>query len=290
MKHQRKGIILAGGTGSRLYPLTKVISKQLMPIYNKPMIFYPLTTLMLSNIREVIIITNPNYLDIFKELLEDGSQWGMKIEYKAQSKPEGIAQALIIAEKFINKNPCALILGDNLFYGQNLGSQLRLISENSVGATLFGYRVKDPERYGVIEFDKKNNVKNITEKPNFPKSNYAVTGLYFYDENVSSYAKELKPSSRNELEITDLNRIYLNKELLRVELFNRGVAWLDTGTFDSLHDAGTFIKTIEKRQGLQIASPEEISWRNNWITKEALLALSLKYKGNYGNYLSSLIN
>ena len=286
----RKGIILAGGEGTRLYPLTKAISKQLMPIYDKPMIFYPLTTLMNSGIREILIICNPYHLSSFKNLLKDGSQWGINIEYKVQEHPDGIAQSFLLAEKFINKSDVALILGDNLFYGNNFEKDLKQVNDDKGIATLFAYPVSDPSRYGIVDFDNDNNVLNIEEKPENPKSNYAVTGLYFYDNNVINYAKSLKPSDRGELEITDINKIYLKQNNLKVKIFGRGMAWLDTGTFDSLQEAGSFIRTLERRQGIKIGSPEETAWRLGLIEDKQLEKLASKLsKSSYGIYLMNLL-
>lgn len=289
-KNQRRGIILAGGSGSRLYPLTYSVSKQLMPVYDKPMIYYPLTTLMLSGITQILIITTPHDHDNFKHLLKDGSQWGLGIEYKVQPSPDGLAQAFILGEKFIGKNPVALILGDNIFYGEGLSDRLQVISKKDKGATIFGYYVKDPGRYGVVGFDGRGSITSIEEKPQLPKSNYAVTGLYFYDNDVVRIAKEIKPSERGELEITDVNNTYLHQGNLDIELFSRGTAWLDTGTHDSLLDAATFIKVVEDRQGLKIACPEEIAFRMKHINAGQLekLAQPMK-KNNYGQYLLSLL-
>ena len=286
----RKGIILAGGTGSRLSPLTKSISKQLMPVYDKPMIYYPLSTLMLSGIKDILVICQPFFLDSFKKLLSDGSQWGLNIKYECQDNPEGIAQAFIIGEDFLNGAPVCLILGDNLFYGDNLSLKLKEANHNKIDGTLFAYQVKDPSRYGIVDFNKDMHVIKIEEKPKEPKSNFAVTGIYFYENSVVEIAKSLKPSARGELEITDINKILLSQNKLKVKLLNRGMAWLDTGTFDSLHDAGTFIKTIESRQGLKIGCPEEIAWKLNYINDSQLQSLAHHYKkSNYGEYLMSLI-
>ncbi len=290
MSKSRKGIILAGGNGSRLYPVTSQISKQLLPIYDKPMIYYPLSTLLLSGIREILIICKPEDVDNFRGLLGNGSSLGVEISYELQFNPEGIAQAFIIAENFLNGHPSALILGDNLFYGEKLSTKLQNINFKANLSTLFCYRVSDPERYGVIEFDNNFNLINIEEKPKIPKTNYVATGLYFYDELVVDLAKTLKPSKREELEITDLNCLYIKEKKIKVELLGRGAAWLDTGTFDSLHDAGTFIKTIEKRQGLKIGCPEEISWRMGLITDNQLERLAAPLlKNNYGKYLMNLL-
>ena len=285
----RKGIILAGGNGSRLSPITNGISKQLMPIYDKPMIYYPLSTLMLSGIKENLIICKTEDIDNFKRLLGDGNEWGISIKYKVQDDPNGIPEALILAEEFLNGSSSALILGDNLFYGQNLISLLKNAGTQKSGATIFAYYVSDPKRFGIVNFDKELNPLDIQEKPKNPKSNFAVTGLYFYDAKAVEIAKNLKPSARGELEISDLNNYYLKNNNLKVEFFSRGVAWLDAGTFDSLIDAGTFIKTIEKRQGLKVSCPEEIAWRSGWINKERLKKNALKYKNSsYGEYLLNL--
>ncbi len=286
----RKGIILAGGSGTRLYPLTLSVSKQLMPVYDKPMIYYPLSTLILAGIHDILVITTPHDAEQFKSVLKDGSQWGIRISYEAQPSPDGLAQAFIIGERFIGKDPVTLILGDNIFYGEGLSRRLQKISKRKTGATVFGYYVKDPERYGVVEFDDQNRVLSIEEKPRTPKSNYAVTGLYFYDASVVEIAKQLTPSPRGELEITDLNRTYLEKGLLSVEHFSRGTAWLDTGTHESLLDAGNFIKVIAERQGLKIACLEEIAFRMGLIDIEQLkkAALSMK-KNGYGKYLMDLV-
>ena len=286
----RKGIILAGGKGSRLSPITLAISKQLLPLYNKPMIYYPLSTLMLSGIKEFLIITSPNDKDNFKLLLGNGNKWGISIQYKVQETPGGISQAFLIGEKFINQSPVALILGDNLFYGQDLTLKLSNANLKTTGATLFAYPVKDPERFGVVQFDQDKNALSIEEKPKKALSKYAITGLYFYDENVVDYSKTLKPSQRGELEITDLNNIYLKNKNLKVEVFGRGTAWLDTGTFDSLHEAGALIKTLEHNQGLKIGYPEEVAWRMGWITTQQLEKLAKPLlKNEYGSYLLELI-
>lgn len=289
MSSERKGIILAGGTGSRLFPLTMALSKQLLPVYDKPMIYYPLSTLMLSNIRNILIITTPHDQELFKRLLGDGKEWGISISYEIQPSPDGLAQAFIIGQKFIGDSKCALILGDNLFYGENLINKLESAS-SSENSTLFAYQVNDPERYGVVSFDKYKNVIDIQEKPLSPKSDYAITGLYYYENSVIEVAKSLKPSKRGELEITDINNYYLKEKRLKVEVLGRGMAWLDTGTFDSLQEAGSFIKTLEHRQGLKVGSPEEISWRKKWIDNAQLEKLaSNQIKSNYGDFLFKLL-
>jgi len=287
----RKGIILAGGTGSRLHPASAVVSKQLLPIYDKPMIYYPLSVLMIAGIREVLIISTPQDTPRFEKLLGDGSKWGIKLSYAIQSSPDGLAQAFIIGERFIGNCACALILGDNIFYGHNLTNLLINAVDREIGATVFAYHVNDPERYGVAEFDLEGNVLSIDEKPKIPKSNYAVTGLYFYDNQVVELAKKIKPSQRGELEITDLNKMYLEKNQLKVELMGRGFAWLDTGTHDSLFEAGQFIATLERRQGLKVACLEEISFRNGWIDVIQLKNLADSFeKNDYGRYLYSIVN
>ncbi len=287
---KRKGIILAGGSGTRLYPVTHTISKQLLPVYDKPMIYYPLTTLMLGDIRDILIISTPQDLPQFENLLGDGSQWGLKLSYTAQPSPDGLAQAFIIGADFIGDDVSTLILGDNIFYGHNLERLLHSSDTRKSGATVFVYHVNDPERYGVAEFNADNQVISLEEKPKQPKSNYAVTGLYFYDQKVVELANNLKPSARGELEITDLNKLYLDKNELFVEIMNRGFAWLDTGTHDSLLDAGQFISTIENRQGLKVACPEEIAYRKKWITKSDLENLAKPLlKNQYGEYLLKLI-
>lgn len=287
---KRKGIILAGGSGTRLYPVTHTISKQLLPVYDKPMIYYPLTTLMLGNIRDILIISTPQDLPQFQNLLGDGSQWGLKLSYTAQPSPDGLAQAFILGAGFIGDDVSTLILGDNIFYGHDLERLLHSANTRESGATVFAYHVNDPERYGVAEFNKDNQVISLEEKPNQPKSNYAVTGLYFYDQKVVELANNLKPSARGELEITDLNKLYLDKNELFVEMMDRGYAWLDTGTHDSLLDAGQFISTIENRQGLKVACPEEIAYRKQWITKTDLTDLAKPLlKNQYGEYLLKLI-
>jgi glucose-1-phosphate thymidylyltransferase len=286
-----KGIILAGGSGTRLYPLTRVTSKQLLPVYDKPMIYYPLSTLMLAGIRDILIISTPKDLSNFEKLLGDGSRYGINLYYKEQPSPDGLAQAFILGEEFINNNNCAMILGDNIFHGNGLINQLKKAVEKEDGATIFGYYVDDPERFGVVEFDDNSRVISIEEKPECPKSNYAVTGLYFYDKKVCEYAKTLKPSKRGELEITDLNRIYLEKNKLDVITLGRGYGWLDTGTVDSLTDASEYIKVIEKRQGLKIACLEEISYRNGWINKETLMKSVIDYgKSPYAEHLKNVAN
>jgi glucose-1-phosphate thymidylyltransferase len=286
----KKGIILAGGSGTRLHPLTIAVSKQLMPVYDKPMIYYPLSTLMLAGIREVLVITTPHDQAGFQRLLGNGKQWGMDISYAIQPSPDGLAQAFIIGRDFVGKDPCALVLGDNIFYGHGIQGMLTSAGARADGATVFGYWVSNPTAYGVAEFDAQGKVIGLEEKPAQPKSNYAVTGLYFYDNQVVELAAHLKPSKRGELEITDLNRLYLEQGKLNMEIFGRGVAWLDTGTHDSLMQASTFIQTIEQRQGLKVACPEEIAFNKGWLNKEQVLALAepLKKTG-YGQYLIELI-
>jgi glucose-1-phosphate thymidylyltransferase len=287
---KRKGIILAGGSGTRLYPVTHSISKQLLPVYDKPMIYYPLTTLMLADIRDILIITTNDDLNGFKQLLGDGSQWGIKLDYIPQPRPDGLAQAFILGEEFIGDDLSTLILGDNIFSGHDIESILYSAFARTEGATIFAYHVNDPERYGVVEFDYKNKVVSLEEKPKLPKSKFAVTGLYFYDHNVVKFAKDLKPSKRGELEITDLNKTYLEQGKLYVEMMQRGYAWLDTGTHDSLLDAGQFIATIENRQGLKVACPEEIAFRKQWITSRDLeIVAKPLIKNNYGQYLMRLL-
>lgn len=286
---RRKGIILAGGSGTRLYPITQAISKQITPVYDKPMIYYPICTLMLAGIREILMITTPNDQAVFQQLLGDGSQWGLDIQYAIQPSPDGLAQALIIAEPFLNGAPSALVLGDNIFYGHDLPVLLKHASENK-GASVFAYHVHDPERYGVVSFNEQQQVIDIEEKPKLAKSNFAVTGLYFYDEMASTYAKTLAPSVRGELEITDLNKVYLEKQALNVQLMGRGYAWFDTGTHDSLLEASNFIATLQRRQGLMIACPEEIALLANWIDAEQLKPqLKVLSKTHYGQYLERLL-
>lgn len=289
MSKERKGIVLAGGSGSRLHPLTLGVSKQLMPVYDKPMIYYPIATLMSAGIREILIITTPEDQSQFQRVLGDGSDWGVRFDYAVQSKPEGLAQAFLLAEDFLDGAPSCLILGDNIFYGHGLVKLFKAINAGADGATVFGYWVNDPQRYGVAEVDGTGQVLSLEEKPNQPKSNYAVTGLYFYDDRVVDFAKSLKPSERGELEITDLNKMYLERGDLRLEDLGRGSAWLDTGTHDSLLEAANYIETINKRQGLMILCPEEIAYHNGWISTEELLVLADKYqKTHYGKYLQRL--
>lgn len=286
----RKGIILAGGSGTRLYPITKAISKQLVPVYDKPMIYYPLTTLMLAGIRDILIITTPEDRHAFETLLKDGSQWGICLSYAVQPSPDGLAQAFLIGEDFIGDEGCALVLGDNIFYGYGFTQKLHEAVQRESGATVFAYWVKDPQRYGVVEFDDDGQAISIEEKPQSPKSNYAVTGLYFYDKNVVKLAKQIRPSARGELEITDLNRLYLEQQNLYVETLGRGYAWLDTGTYDSLLQASNYIATLQERQGLMVACPEEIAYHHGYITKYELIQIANTMKKNaYGEYLMSLV-
>lgn len=288
---KRKGIILAGGSGTRLYPATQVISKQLLPVFDKPMIYYPLSTLMLAGIREILIISTPQDTPRFEQLIGSGKQWGLDVKYAVQPSPDGLAQALIIAETFLDGGSCALVLGDNIFYGHDLGQLLTDAMNIGVGASIFAYHVQDPERYGVAEFDSSGKAISLEEKPSKPKSNYAVTGLYFYDQQAVQLAKSLKPSARGELEITDLNRLYLQQDQLNVQIMGRGYAWLDTGTHESLLDASQFIATIEQRQGLKVSCPEEIAYRKGWIDKAALTQLAQPLKKTaYGKYLLNLLN
>ena len=287
----RKGIILAGGSGTRLYPITYAMSKQLLPVYDKPMIYYPLSVLMLAGIKDILIISTPQDIGRFEELLKDGTQWGLNIQYKVQPSPDGLAQAFILGEEFLAGSPAALVLGDNIFYGHDLHEMLQDANAQTTGATVFSYHVSDPERYGVVEFDANKNAISIEEKPKQPKSNYAVTGLYFYDAHVVGHAKTIKPSPRGELEITDLNNIYLQQGQLKVQAMDRGYAWLDTGTHESLHDAGSFVASIQKRQGLQVACVEEIAYRMGYISREQLSDLAQPLlKSDYGQYLLNIAN
>lgn len=287
---ERKGIILAGGAGTRLHPATLVVSKQLLPVFDKPMIYYPLSTLMLSGIRQILVITTPSELPRFTELLGDGSRWGLNLSYAVQPEPNGLALAFVIGRDFIGRDDSALVLGDNIFYGAGLPAQLRRAAEQNEGATVFGYRVSDPERYGIAEMDAHGNVIGIEEKPRHPKSTFAVTGLYFYNDEVCDIAADLRPSARGEFEITDLNMVYVQRGRLRIELMSRGTAWLDTGTPESLHDAASFVQAVEKRQGLKIAAPEEIAWRLGYIDDDQLAQLGRALgKSSYGEYLRTLL-
>ncbi len=286
----RKGILLAGGTGSRLFPMTLAVSKQLLPVYDKPMVYYPLSCLMLADIREILLISTPADIPLFQRLLGDGSQWGLSLSYAIQPEPRGLAQAFLIGESFVANDPVTLILGDNIFYGQGFQASLQSAAKRDQGATIFGYPVRDPQRYGVVEFDADGKVRSLEEKPSQPKSRYAVPGLYFYDSLAVDFAKTLEPSARGELEITDLNRCYLEAGKLRVELFSRGFAWLDAGTQDSLIESASYVMAVEKRQGLKIGCPEEIAYRKGWIDADSLMSIADRLPNEYGQYLRSLVD